>query len=82
MTIWINKEECDGCKRCQRVCPYEGIEVTDGVAMVTDRCTSCGACVDVCKKEGVDFFAWSDFNYNALQRSRLDKINRNHVALI
>jgi len=53
MTIWINKEECDGCKRCQRVCPYEGLEVMDGVAMVTDRCTSCGACVDVCKKEAI-----------------------------
>jgi len=53
MTIWINKEECDGCKRCQRVCPYEGIEVSGGVARVTDRCTSCGACVDVCKNEAI-----------------------------
>lgn len=53
MTIWINKEDCDGCKRCQRVCPYDGIELVDGVAMVTDRCTSCGACVDVCKNEAI-----------------------------
>ncbi len=53
MTIWINKEECDGCKLCQRVCPYEVIEMADGVAVVTDRCTSCGACLDVCKKEAI-----------------------------
>ncbi len=54
MTIWIKKEDCDGCKRCQRVCPYESIELMDGVAMVTDRCTSCGACVDVCKNQAID----------------------------
>jgi caffeyl-CoA reductase-Etf complex subunit CarE len=53
MTIWIDQENCDGCKRCQRVCPYEGIELVDGVARVTDRCTSCGACVAVCKNEAI-----------------------------
>ena len=53
MTIWINIEDCDGCKRCQRVCPYEGIEIVDGVARVTERCTSCGACMDVCKNEAI-----------------------------
>ncbi|NOX32703.1 MAG: 4Fe-4S dicluster domain-containing protein, partial [Deltaproteobacteria bacterium] len=54
MTIWISKDQCDGCKRCQRVCPYEGIEVKDGMAHVTDRCTSCGACVDVCKNKAIE----------------------------
>lgn len=53
MTIWIDPNNCDGCKRCQRVCPYDGIELVDGVARVTDRCTSCGACVDSCKKEAI-----------------------------
>ena len=53
MTIWIDQDNCDGCKRCQRVCPYDGIELMDGVARVTDRCTSCGACVDACKKEAI-----------------------------
>ncbi|MBU0973996.1 MAG: electron transfer flavoprotein subunit alpha [Proteobacteria bacterium] len=53
MTIWIDQDNCDGCKRCQRVCPYEGIELMDGVARVTDRCTSCGACVEACKNEAI-----------------------------
>lgn len=53
MTIWIDQENCDGCKRCQRVCPYEGIELTDAVARVTDRCTNCGACVAACKNEAI-----------------------------
>lgn len=53
MTIWIDQDKCDGCKRCQRVCPYDGIELADGVARVTDRCTSCGACVAACKNEAI-----------------------------
>lgn len=53
MTLWIIEDQCDGCRRCQRACPYEGIEVTDGVARVTHRCTSCGVCVAVCKKEAI-----------------------------
>ena len=50
MTIWIIEEKCDGCQRCLRACPYEGIEMQDGVARATERCTSCGSCIDACKK--------------------------------
>lgn len=51
MTIWIIEENCDGCQRCIRACPYEGIEMVDGIASVTERCTSCGACIEACKKK-------------------------------
>ena len=54
MTIWIIEDQCEGCKLCQRACPYEGIEIVDGVARVTDRCTSCGVCVSVCKNEAIE----------------------------
>lgn len=50
MTIWIIEEKCDGCKKCVRVCPYEGIEIQNGTAIVTERCTSCGACIEACDK--------------------------------
>jgi len=50
MTIWIIEEKCDGCQRCIRACPYEGIEMKDGIASVTERCTSCGSCIEACKK--------------------------------
>lgn len=53
MRIWILEEKCDGCKRCQRACPYDGIEVVDGTARVTERCTACGACVAVCKNDAI-----------------------------
>jgi electron transfer flavoprotein alpha subunit/NAD-dependent dihydropyrimidine dehydrogenase PreA subunit len=50
MTIWIIEDKCDGCQRCIKACPYEGIEMKDGIAYVTERCTSCGACIEACKK--------------------------------
>ncbi|MFH1156401.1 MAG: electron transfer flavoprotein subunit alpha [Pseudomonadota bacterium] len=53
MTIWIIEERCDGCKRCQRACVYDAIDIISGVARVTERCTSCGACVGVCKNEAI-----------------------------
>ncbi|OQY50369.1 MAG: electron transfer flavoprotein subunit alpha [Desulfobacteraceae bacterium 4572_89] len=50
MTIWIIEDKCDGCQRCIKVCPYEGIEMKGNIASITDRCTSCGACIEACKK--------------------------------
>ncbi|MBW2589534.1 MAG: 4Fe-4S binding protein, partial [Deltaproteobacteria bacterium] len=51
MAIWIIEDKCDGCQKCIRACPYEGIEMVDGIASVTERCTSCGACIEACNKK-------------------------------
>jgi len=50
MTIWIIEDKCDGCQKCIRACPYEGIEMVNGIASVTERCTSCGSCIEACNK--------------------------------
>ena len=50
MTIWIIEDKCDGCQRCIKACPYDAVEMLNGIASVTERCTSCGACIDACKK--------------------------------
>jgi electron transfer flavoprotein alpha subunit len=36
-----------------KVCPYEGVELEDGKAVLNDRCTACGACIDACKEEAI-----------------------------
>ena len=50
MTVWIDTELCNGCKRCVKACPYEGVEMRDGKACILERCTSCGACLETCKQ--------------------------------
>jgi electron transfer flavoprotein alpha subunit len=49
MTVWIEDENCRGCKLCVKACPYDAIEIIDGKARLNDRCTGCGACIEVCK---------------------------------
>jgi len=53
MTIWIEIDLCNGCKRCIKECPYGAIEMKDGKAHLLDRCTSCGACLASCKQTAI-----------------------------
>ena len=53
MSILINEDLCNGCKRCEKTCPYGGVEVVDGKAHILERCTSCGACIEVCKEKAI-----------------------------
>jgi len=53
MSIWIEVNLCNGCKRCIKACPYGAVEMKDGKAYLLDRCTSCGACMDVCKQKAI-----------------------------
>jgi len=53
MTVWIETELCNGCKRCIKACPYGAIELKDGKAHILETCTSCGACIEVCKQKAI-----------------------------
>jgi electron transfer flavoprotein alpha subunit/NAD-dependent dihydropyrimidine dehydrogenase PreA subunit len=53
MAITVDYELCNGCGRCVKVCPYGGIELKEGKAVLTERCTACGACIEICKVEAI-----------------------------
>lgn len=45
------KAGCLGLASCARACPFDAIEIKDGLAIVhPDLCVGCGKCVDTCPK--------------------------------
>ena len=52
--IQVIEHKCVGCEKCQKICPYDAIDMVDKLAVInTDKCTLCGACVDACPFEAI-----------------------------
>lgn len=47
---------CVGCHRCEKLCEYQAIIVTeDGIAVVDEiKCKGCGVCVSSCPAQAID----------------------------
>lgn len=42
---------CIGCKKCEKNCPSDAIQVENGVARIDySKCTNCGTCMEVCPR--------------------------------
>lgn len=53
MSVWVEFELCNGCKRCLKCCPYDAIAIRAEKAEVLERCTGCGACIEVCRQGAI-----------------------------
>lgn len=53
--IKVIDEKCAGCTVCVKVCPFDAIEMVEGVAKIDlTKCTVCGACVEACKFDAIE----------------------------
>lgn len=47
---------CTGYGNCKKVCPFDAIEIIDGVAVVdASKCKACGKCIAECPKHLIEF---------------------------
>jgi electron transfer flavoprotein alpha subunit len=53
MAVIVIKDQCNGCEVCLDSCPYDAIEMIDGVAYINENCTLCMACLDACPVEAI-----------------------------
>ncbi|UCF31702.1 MAG: electron transfer flavoprotein subunit alpha [bacterium] len=53
MAVVVIKDLCNGCEACLDSCPYEAIEMVDGVAYINEACTMCMACLESCPVEAI-----------------------------
>jgi electron transport complex protein RnfB len=46
---------CLGFGDCEKVCVFDAIEITDGLARINpDKCTACGMCVEACPRNIIE----------------------------
>ena len=53
MAVVVIKDQCNGCEACLASCPYDAIEMVDGVAWINEKCTICLACIEACPVEAI-----------------------------
>jgi electron transfer flavoprotein alpha subunit len=53
MSIIIDREKCSGCESCLASCPFDAIEMQDGLAMINEYCQSCRACLETCPEGAI-----------------------------
>ncbi|MGB2600801.1 MAG: 4Fe-4S binding protein [Candidatus Omnitrophota bacterium] len=52
----LDKNECNGCNACVKICPFEALEydaVNNKVIVDFKKCCGCGICRSVCKNDAI-----------------------------
>ena len=53
MQVIVIKEKCKSCTKCVKACPFNAIDMIDGLAVINDKCTACGQCVEACPFQAI-----------------------------
>lgn len=54
MAVNIINENCKGCQKCIKVCPFNAITMEEKIAVIGPSCTSCGVCVEACPFKAIE----------------------------
>ncbi len=49
----VNPELCVGCGKCQKICQFDAIRVTEKKSTTNNRCHGCGVCRSNCPMEAI-----------------------------
>lgn len=52
--FWVT-DSCNGCKICEKICPVNNIEFSEGKPTWKHRCEQCTACIQYCPKEAIQW---------------------------
>ena len=63
----VDETLCSGCHRCEKVCEYKAISISDdGIAQVDDlKCKGCGVCISSCPARAIDLKYYRDRQFEA-----------------
>ena len=54
VTVAVDEDACEGCEDCVEVCIFNGVEVTDGKAVIDQsNCLGCGRCETKCPTDAI-----------------------------
>ncbi len=52
----VRSADCIGCGRCEKLCQFDAVTMTDGIAWVSElNCEGCGVCAALCPAKAIDF---------------------------
>ena len=49
----VNKEICDGCRNCQRICQFNAVIINEKKAEINHKCYGCGVCRNFCHVKAI-----------------------------
>jgi UDP-glucose 4-epimerase len=66
LNVVVDEDTCTGCEDCIDACVWNGNEMIDGIAHITDRCLGCGRCVEACPNDAISISYNDSSNIDAL----------------
>ena len=66
LNVVVDEDACVGCGDCIDACVWNGNEMLDDIAHITDRCLGCGRCVEVCPNDAISITFNDSSNIDAL----------------